>query len=107
LPQGEDPRIDLVEADGAGTVSDYSREKTAAVRAATKAQRLGARMILAQARIEEGSATDKLEGSASAKPKFEEARALYHQAGDRRGEASALRSLGGFGWAPEITRRRA
>jgi tetratricopeptide (TPR) repeat protein/TolB-like protein len=95
LPQGEDPRIDLAEADAAGAVSDYSRERTAAVRAATKAGRLGARMILAEARIEEGSATDRLEGSARAKPKFEEARALYHQAGDRRGEASALRFLGG------------
>ena len=52
-------------------------------------------MILAQARIEEGSATESLEDSASARPKYEEARALYHQAGDRRGEASALRDLGG------------
>ncbi len=95
LPQGEDPRIDLAEADGAGAVSDYARQKSAAIRAATKAQRLGARMILAQARIEEGSATDSLGDSASARPKYEEARALYHQAGDRRGEASALRLLGG------------
>jgi tetratricopeptide (TPR) repeat protein len=94
-PQGEDPRFDLAEADGAGAVSDYPRQKAAAARAASKAQRLGARMILAQARIEEGSATESLEDSASAKPKYEEARALYHQAGDRRGEASALRLLGG------------
>ena len=95
LPQGEDPRIDLAEADGAGAVSDYPRQKAAAVRAASKAQRLGARMILAQARIEEGSATENLEDSSSARPKYEEARTLYHQAGDRRGEASALRHLGG------------
>ncbi len=94
-PQGEDPRFDLAEADAAGATSDYPRQKAAAARAASKAQRLGARMILAQARIEEGSATESLEDSASAKPKFEEARALYHQAGDRRGEASALRLLGG------------
>jgi tetratricopeptide (TPR) repeat protein/TolB-like protein len=94
-PQGEDPRFDLAEADGAGAVSDYPRQKAAAARAASKAQRLGARMILAQARIEEGSATESLEDAASAKPKYEEARALYHQAGDRRGEASALRLLGG------------
>lgn len=95
LPQGEDPRIDLAEADGAGAVSDYPRQKAAAVRAASKAQRLGARMILAQARIEEGSATESLEDYSSARPKYEEARSLYHQAGDRRGEASALRHLGG------------
>ena len=95
LPQGEDPRIDLADAAGAGAVSDYARQKSAAARAATKAQRLGARMILAQARIEEGSATDSLGDSASARPKYEEARALFHQAGDRRGEASALRLLGG------------
>ncbi len=94
-PQGEDPRFDLAEADGAGAVSDYARQKAAAARAASKAQRVGARMILAQARIEEGSATDSLGDSASARPKYEEARALYHQAGDRRGEASALRLLGG------------
>ena len=94
-PQGEDPRIDLAEADAAGAVSDYPRQKAAAVRAATKAQRLGARMILAQARIEEGSATESLEGYSGATVKYEEARALYRQAGDRRGEASALRHLGG------------
>ncbi len=95
LPLGEDPRIDLAEADGAGALSDYPRQRAAAVRAATKAQRLGARMILAQARIEEGSATESLEDYSSARPKYEEAKALYQQAGDRRGEASALRHLGG------------
>ena len=94
-PQGEDPRIDLAEADASGAVSDYPRQKAAAVRASTKAQRLGARMILAQARMDEGSAAENLDGYTSASPKYEEARVLYHQAGDRRGEANALRNLGG------------
>ncbi len=93
-PQGEDPRIDLAEADAAGAIADYGRQKSAAARAAATAQRLGARMILAQARIEEGSATENLEDASHARPKYEEARALYREAGDRRGEASALRYLG-------------
>ena len=93
-PQGEDTRIDLAEADAAGAIADYGRQKSAAARAAATAQRLGARMILAQARIEEGSATENLEDASRARPKYEEARALYREAGDRRGEASALRYLG-------------
>ena len=95
-PQGEDPRIDLEEADAAAAVADFPRENAAAVSAVGKAQRLGANMILAQARMREASAADSLGDYLSAKPKYEEAKTLYERAGDRAGAADAVRQLGGL-----------
>ncbi len=94
--QAEDPRIDLAEAAAAAALSDHRRQLAAATRAVDKAHRLGTKMILAQARLEEGSAMEDLGDYAGPLPKYEEARSLYRQVGDRAGEASALSSLAGL-----------
>ncbi len=94
--QAEDPRIDLAEAAAAAALSDHRRQMAAATRAVDKAHRLGTKMILAQARLEEGSAMQDLGDYAGPQPKYEEARSLYRAVGDRAGEAAVLRSLGGL-----------
>jgi serine/threonine protein kinase/tetratricopeptide (TPR) repeat protein len=86
----DDPRVDLVEADAASQVSDFRRQREAAVRAAEKARSLGARQLLARALLSAGSADRFLGNSKEARSRFDEARKLSSEAGDRRGVARAL-----------------
>ncbi len=46
-PSGTDPRIDLAEASIAARAADYKRQQALAERAASKAQAMGARLLLA------------------------------------------------------------
>ncbi|HTO74657.1 MAG TPA: protein kinase [Thermoanaerobaculia bacterium] len=93
-PQGDDPRIDLAEAAAAGSLSDFARQKAAAGRAATKAARVDGKRLLAQARQDEASALDSQGNYPAARAKYEEARDLYEQVGDRDGAADAVRGIG-------------
>ncbi len=95
-PQGDDPRIDLAEAAAAGALSDFARQGAAAARAAAKAARLDEKRILARARFEEAAVLDSQGTYPAARAKYEAARDLYEQAGDRDGAADAVRNLGGI-----------
>ena len=93
-PEGDDPRIDLAEANGAALISDYRRSANAASQALQKAKNSGARLIMADALIAEGSAFAGLSDSKKANAASSEARELFVVAGDHFGEARALRNIG-------------
>ncbi len=92
-PSGEDPRIDLVEARAAETLSDFHRQLAVAERAAARAESAGSRSILARARFEQGAAQRKLGDSARAAELFAGARRLAGELGDRAFTAVAAQSL--------------
>ncbi|MDQ1346700.1 MAG: eukaryotic-like serine/threonine-protein kinase, partial [Acidobacteriota bacterium] len=92
-PAGEDPRIDLVEARAAAALSDFHRQLAVAERAATRAELAGSRSILARARFEQGAAQRKLGDSTGAAGRFEVARRLAGDLGDRAFVASVAQSL--------------
>jgi eukaryotic-like serine/threonine-protein kinase len=94
-PEGDDPRIDLAEANAAGAISDWKREQDCASRAARKGEIQGARLLVAQARIEEGRAFRALGDPQKANAASYQARRLFAAAGDRFGEARVLRNIGG------------
>jgi serine/threonine protein kinase/tetratricopeptide (TPR) repeat protein len=93
-PNGDDPRIDLAEADAAGAISDFRREQSAASQAARKGESHGARLLVAQAWIAEARAFRDLSDPQKANAASYEARQLFAAAGDRFGEARALRNIG-------------
>ena len=92
-PARDDPRIDLAEAKAAGALSDLQRQVSAANRAADKGRALGARLLVAEARLAAWWAYVRLANPDQAQKVCEEARRLYAEAGDRGGEARALSSL--------------
>ncbi len=55
-PLSEDPRIDLATAAAAGLSADFEGQLEAAARAAARAERLGARLLVAQARLAQSQA---------------------------------------------------
>ncbi|HNX49240.1 MAG TPA: winged helix-turn-helix domain-containing protein [Thermoanaerobaculaceae bacterium] len=85
---GQDPRIDLAEA--WMHESDLTWKLAAASRAAERAQVLGARLMLAAARIQQGRAYRGLGKPVEARAAFAEALGLRQAAGDRAGEGKAL-----------------
>lgn len=87
-PSGRDPRIDLAEA--WMHESDLTWKLAAASRAAERAQVLGARLMLAAARIQQGRAFRGLGKPAEARSAFREALELRQAAGDLAGVAKAL-----------------
>lgn len=90
----QDPRIDLAEAVAAGLRSEYALQRDAARRAAVRGAELQARLLVAEARLEEGRALDKLGETAGAGEAYDQARQRFAEAGDRRGVAKALRAKG-------------
>jgi tetratricopeptide (TPR) repeat protein len=94
LPAGAgDPRIDLTEAVAAGLRSEYALQRDAARRAARRGAELQARLLVAQAGLEEGRALHRL-GEPGAAKAFGHAQRLFTEAGDRRGAARAICALG-------------
>lgn len=87
-PSGQDPRIDLAEA--WMHESDLTWKLAAASRAAERAQLLGARLMLAAARIQQGRAFRGLGKPAEARAAFVEALGLRQAAGDLAGVGKAL-----------------
>jgi tetratricopeptide (TPR) repeat protein len=93
FPKIADPRLDLAEAQAADTLSDFKRTQTAAATAGAAGEALGARLLVANARLREGGAS-LLQGQTDrAVTLFEEARAIYADAGDKAGVARTLNSL--------------
>ena len=89
----KDPRIDLAEARSAGNMSDSSLQLAAANKAAPKAADLGARLILADARIQQGTALNDLGHAEEAKKMISEGKDIYESVGDLRGVANSLDKL--------------
>jgi tetratricopeptide (TPR) repeat protein len=79
-PENEHPRIDLAEARAAAGVGDAQRQLEAARRAATKGADLGARLLMADAKVELADALTNLGRYEEAIAAAEEAEAMYMEA---------------------------
>ncbi|MCU0304316.1 MAG: winged helix-turn-helix domain-containing protein [Thermoanaerobaculales bacterium] len=90
-PLGLDPRIDLAEA--WMHESDLTGKLAAASRSAERSRELGARLLLASARIQQGRAYRGLGKPDEALAAFEEAWRLREAAGDTSGVGRALRHV--------------
>lgn len=97
-PAPRDPRIYLAEASAAQALGDSKREQVAAAKAAELGTALGARLLIARARVAEGWALYELGERNRAILLFKEARAIYDAAGDRRGGAAALNGIATITW---------
>lgn len=92
-PEAEDPRIDLAEASLMAKNSDFKRQEALAERAATKAERLGARLLLARARLVQGWALDDQSQFPDALQAYQTAEEISRTADDRDGRATALNDI--------------
>jgi serine/threonine protein kinase/tetratricopeptide (TPR) repeat protein len=93
-PQAQgDPRIDLAISQVGSATGDSKLRRDAAERAASKAERQGARLLLARARSLECRALANLGENAKAGVVCEEARRIFAETGDRGELARALHSM--------------
>ena len=95
-PSGLDARIDLAEADAAFTTSDYRRMQVAAARASERGEAAESRLLVARAQALAGRAYWRLGEPDKALASLEAARLSYAGAGDLRGQAEVLHSIGVF-----------
>lgn len=86
----DDPRIDLAVAEAAASLGDDRLRRDAAERAATKADREGAKLLLARARNTECRALANLGDNDKANAACDQARTIFTEAGDREGLARAF-----------------
>lgn len=93
-PLGNDPRIELADADAAEFLGDFSRDEASSRVAAEKAQALGASLLLAQALANQSWALANLGRFDEASEAAQEVKQLYTAAGSKRGVGSALSLLG-------------
>jgi tetratricopeptide (TPR) repeat protein len=108
FPALTDPRLDLAEAQAAETLSDFKRMQSAASSAAEAGERLGARLLVASARLRQGAATLRQGQTSAAVTLFEEARTIYAAAGDKAGVSRTLNNLASaISDGPDTTRTRA
>ena len=78
----DNPRIDLAEAAISEAISDFKREQTAAVRAAEKAERVGARLLLANALLRDCWASNNLADRGRALAAARRAKDIFSEVGD-------------------------
>jgi eukaryotic-like serine/threonine-protein kinase len=97
-PFNEDPRIDLMEAAAAASISDFKRQQRAAMQAESKARKVDAKLLVAYAELDEGSALRSLGDLPQALQLWHQARETFAQAGDRRGIAQSLNDEGALLW---------
>jgi DNA-binding winged helix-turn-helix (wHTH) protein/tetratricopeptide (TPR) repeat protein len=94
-PAGNNPWIDLLEAQVAGSANDYPKTREYAHRAAVEAQSRGARYLFARARLLEGGAMQNLRD-----PNFyvvqTEARKVCEELGDRQCVSQMWRIHGNY-----------
>ncbi len=90
-PLGEDPRIDLQQATAAKSLSDFKTEKAADEQALKKAE--GARLVSAQASLDECWALYSLGEFEEAKKSCNQAKDAFALAGDRKESARAITRL--------------
>ena len=92
-PAGNDPRIDLLEAQNAGTANDFLKTREYAHRAAIEAQSRGARYLFARAHLLEGGAMQNLHDMSFYAVQTE-ARKVCEELGDRQCISQAWRIRG-------------
>ncbi len=92
-PAGNDPRIDLIEAQNAGVANNYLKTREYAHRAAIEAQSRGARYLFARARMLEGGAMQTLV-DANFYAVQTEGRKVCEELGDRQCVSQAWRIRG-------------
>jgi len=109
LPARDDPRIDLLEAQAAKSISDFKRQLASAETARAKAVELKAPLLAARALAEKGSALDTIGEKKQALSTYEESKELSTSLGDRQEAAStaariatSLRSQGDSARAKEM-----
>ncbi len=96
LPESSDPRIDLTEARIAQSLTDTGRQRAAAEKAAAKGEKLGAKILVAEARLLEAAALEARGDLDLSRRKLESARQLFQSAGIRSGVAESLQELAGL-----------
>jgi tetratricopeptide (TPR) repeat protein len=89
-PAGEDPDIDYAEAQACELLSDFEREQRSAATAARKGTAQGSTLLVANARVSEGTALWSLARPKEALAAFAEAQRTFQAAGDAGGRARAL-----------------
>jgi DNA-binding winged helix-turn-helix (wHTH) protein/tetratricopeptide (TPR) repeat protein len=97
-PMNEDPRIDLMEATAAASISDYRQQQHAAMEAEVKARKSGAKLLMAYAELQVGSALRSFGNLPQALQLWRQARETFRVAGDRRGIANTLNAEGALLW---------
>jgi tetratricopeptide (TPR) repeat protein len=93
VPVGRDPRIDLAEAAAAKAATDFTRQRTAAQRAAARAREQGAHLLVAQGRLAECDAGIGLGELVAARRACAEASTLFVNTGEGNGAAEAANML--------------
>jgi tetratricopeptide (TPR) repeat protein/DNA-binding winged helix-turn-helix (wHTH) protein len=93
-PISDDPRIDLQEALTCDHSAEYQCSKKASASAASKAQKQGARMVLAEAKLMQSQAASRQDDPKGAMALDEEAQQIFEQAGDKYGVARARYRMG-------------
>ena len=86
-PAGEDPRVDLGEAAAAKALTDFERQRRAAMQAAERSRALGAHLLFAQARQSECDALVNLERMVEGRESCQEAKTIFSATGDGDGVA--------------------
>ncbi|MEA2559776.1 MAG: eukaryotic-like serine/threonine-protein kinase [Acidobacteriota bacterium] len=89
-PAGDDPRLDVTEADAAWQLGDFARSRDAASRAVARGTERGMAMVVAMGRFNRAWALSRLGRPGEALADFDAARTLYLRIGDRGSAASAL-----------------
>jgi len=95
-PAAHDPRLDLAAAEAYAELGRHAERLEAALLAGRRARELGAGVLLAWARFEEGAARRRVGERELARGALEESRRLLLQAGDRVGAADVLIQLAGL-----------
>ncbi|HEV2847100.1 MAG TPA: tetratricopeptide repeat protein, partial [Thermoanaerobaculia bacterium] len=93
-PQGEDPRIDLTEAQVAKRLSSFVIQRHAAKVAEEKGRKSGETQVVAQALVLQGDWMLQIGRPRDAVTLFEEARGLFERSGNQGAVASVLTHLG-------------
>ena len=93
-PLGKDPRISIESSTAWYSLGDFSQMEVALEDAVGKAQALGHQLLLASARSQQCFAWHFLGDQKKAIEACREAQQIYTAAGDRGGQANALRLLG-------------
>jgi eukaryotic-like serine/threonine-protein kinase len=93
-PAGDDPRIDLADAAAWGSLAEYNPQIQPLARAAEYARAHNERLLLALALQRTCFVLGYLGDATRAANMSREAKQIYMAAGDRQGEANALRCLG-------------
>lgn len=88
-PISDDPRIDMQEAQTCDHAGDYQCTKSAATKAATKAERRGSRILLAEAKFLLSQAATRTDDPQGAMVLAEEAQEVFKRSGDKYGAARA------------------